>query len=115
MGDRKRRRQSKKAARRKARKEKEADEKLISRLQPGLGLNNPYEKRKAREELALARSRDKVITGERDATAAFGSSGTFFKRLQAEARQAVQDRASDQHGEGSRNVKSKSRSSALKL
>eukprot|EP00529_Nitzschia_sp_RCC80_P018299 CAMPEP_0113501298 /NCGR_PEP_ID=MMETSP0014_2-20120614/32870_1 /TAXON_ID=2857 /ORGANISM="Nitzschia sp." /LENGTH=859 /DNA_ID=CAMNT_0000395857 /DNA_START=70 /DNA_END=2645 /DNA_ORIENTATION=- /assembly_acc=CAM_ASM_000159 len=48
QSERKRQRQSKKAARRKARKEKLADEKLISRLQPGLGLNNPYEKRKAR-------------------------------------------------------------------
>ena len=44
--ERKQLRNAKKAARRKSRQEKLADEKLISRLQPGLGLNNPYEKRK---------------------------------------------------------------------
>jgi len=113
QNDRKRQRQSKKAARRKARKEKEADEKLISRLQPGLGLNNPYEKRKAREELALARARGKVVEGERDMDAKFGSSGTFFKRLQAEAQQTVHDRSGqlDDHTE----KKSNPRSSAYKL
>lgn len=88
--DRKRLRQSKKAARRKARKAKLADDKLISRLEPGLGLNNPYEKRKAREELATARSRGNVTTGENDQDSRFGSSGTFFRRLQNEAQQAIQ-------------------------
>eukprot|EP00536_Pseudo-nitzschia_multiseries_P009839 jgi/Psemu1/325798/estExt_fgenesh1_pg.C_2860013 len=112
--DRKRQRQSKKTARRKARKEKEADEKLISRLQPGLGLNNPYEKRKAREELSLARARGRVTEGEKDMDSKYGSSGTFFKRLQAEAQQTVHDRASgqlDDHTE----KKSNPRSSAYKL
>ena len=98
--DRKRQRQSKKAARRKARKEKEADEKLISRLQPGLGLNNPYEKRKVREELSLARARGKVTEGEKDTDTKFGSSGTFFKRLQVEVQQKVHDHASEQPGDG---------------
>jgi len=112
QNDRKRKRQSKKAARRKARKEKQADEKLISRLQPGLGLNNPYEKRKAREELAVARSRGKVTTGEQDMDSKFGSSGTFFKRLQAEAQQTIKASSeSDQHTE----KKSKAKSSAYKL
>ena len=112
--ERKRQRQSKKAARRKARKEKEADEKLISRLQPGLGLNNPYEKRKAREELSLARARGKVTEGEREMDGKYGSSGTFFKRLQAEAQQTVNDRASDNHGKDTEKS-SKPRSSAFKL
>jgi U3 small nucleolar RNA-associated protein MPP10 len=112
QNDRKRQRQSKKAARRKARKEKQADEKLISRLQPGLGLNNPYEKRKAREELAQARARGKVTTGEQDMDAKFGASGTFFKRLQAEAQKTIQDsNPSDQPPE----KKSKPKSSAFKL
>merc|ERR1712070_29838 len=96
--DRKRKRQAKKAARRKARKEKEADEKLISRLQPGLGLNNPYEKRKAREELSLARARGKVTAGEKEMDTNFGSSGTFFKRLQAEAQQTINDHAPGKSG-----------------
>jgi len=111
--DRKRKRQSKKAARRKARKEKEADDKLISRLQPGLGLNNPYEKRKAREELSLARARGKVMEGEKDTDTNFGSSGTFFKRLQAEAQQTIHDRASSNFDQD--REKSKPRSSAYKL
>jgi len=93
--ERKRQRQSKKAARRKARKEKEADEKMISRLQPGLGLNNPYEKRKAREELSFARTRGKVTTGEKEMDTKFGQSGTFFKRLQAEAQQIVHNDTSE--------------------
>ena len=112
--DRKRLRNSKKAARRKARKAKEADEKLISRLQPGLGLNNPYEKRKAREELSLARARGRVTTGEQEMDTKFGSSGTFFKRLQAEAQQTIQDNASENFGDN-REKKSKARSSAFKL
>lgn len=88
QADKKRIRSTKKAARRKARKEKQADEKLISRLQPGLGLDNPYEKRKMREELAVARSRGKVTTGTADANN-YGASGTFFKRMQEEATQAI--------------------------
>jgi len=114
QNDRKRQRQSKKAARRKARKEKEADDKLISRLQPGLGLNNPYEKRKAREELSLARARGKVTEGEKDIDTKFGSSGTFFKRLQAEVQQTVHDHASEQLNDDAEK-KSKPRSSAFKL
>lgn len=86
--ERKRLRGSKKAARRKARKEKLADEKLISRLQPGLGLNNPYEKRKVREELSMARAGGRVTTGVAD-TNDYGGSGTFFKRMQQEAEQAI--------------------------
>jgi len=82
--ERKRLRGAKKAARRKARKAKLADEKLISRLQPGLGLNNPYEKRKLREELAEARSRGKIITdGKMDANSKdYTQSTSFFKNLQ---------------------------------
>ena len=115
QNERKRLRQSKKAIRRKARKEKEADEKLISRLQPGLGLNNPYEKRKAREELSLARARGKVTTGEKDMdNIKFGSSATFFKRLQAEAQQTISNNASNSFG-NDREKKSKPRSSAFKL
>mmetsp|Transcript_29662 Transcript_29662/g.71378 ORF Transcript_29662/g.71378 Transcript_29662/m.71378 type:complete len:630 (-) Transcript_29662:32-1921(-) len=91
--DRKRLRSSKKAKRRKARKEKLADEKLISRLEPGLGLNNPYEKRKMREELAMARSRGKVTQGEQLVETKFASSGTFFKRLQNEVQQTIEGKA----------------------
>jgi len=88
--ERKRLRGTKKAARRKVRKEKLADEKLISRLEPGLGLNNPYEKRKIREELSMARAGGRVTTGEADMNESYGASSTFFKRMQQEAEQAIQ-------------------------
>ena len=115
QADRKRQRSSKKAARRKARKEKLADEKLISRLEPGLGLNNPYEKRRMAGELALARSRGKVTTGKQDVNSTkFGKSGTFFKRLQAEAHESIRSHAGDKEFDG-RNAKKQSKSSSYKL
>jgi U3 small nucleolar RNA-associated protein MPP10 len=90
QAERRRLRGAKKAARRKTRKEKLADEKLLSRLQPGLGLNNPYEKRKIREELSMARSKGRVTTGERDGDTDYGASGKkFFKRMQEEVEQSV--------------------------
>jgi U3 small nucleolar RNA-associated protein MPP10 len=110
--ERKRLRQSKKAARRKTRKEKLADEKFISRLEPGLGLNNPYEKRKMREELQMARAKGKIETGGQDMDDKYGSSGTFFKRLQAEAQQVIKGQPS---GEEEQKKKSKPKSSALTL
>ena len=82
--ERKRLRQAKKSARRKARQAKLADEKLISRLQPGLGLNNPYEKRKLREELQQARVSGKLKTGETDQSNEFKSSTSFFQKIQAD-------------------------------
>ena len=110
--DKKRIRSSKKAARRKARKEKAADEKLISRLEPGLGLNNPYEKRKMREELAAARARGKVSTGEED-TNSYGKSTTFFKRMQIEAREAILDKQNS--AETGKRRQKKDSSGSLKL
>lgn len=83
--DRQRERQSKKAARRKARKSKLADEKLISKLQPGLGLNNPYEKRKMREELQMARASGKVIAGDIDQGSSIKTSTGFFEKLNQES------------------------------
>lgn len=111
--DRKRLRSSKKAARRKARKEKLADEKLISRLQPGLGLNNPYEKRKMREELSMARGRGKVTTGEADSTE-YGASGTFFKRMQEEAEKTIKGGNADLDNDETKKRR-RTKSSALKL
>jgi len=86
--ERKQRRNSKKAARRKARKEKLADEKLVSRLQPS-SIHNPYEKRKMREELQMARSKGKVTMGVRDQNDGYGKSATFFQKLQNEVSQSV--------------------------
>ena len=69
-----------------------ADEKLVSRLQPAQsGLNNPYEKRKIREELSLARSRGKIITGEIDENKDFTTSTKFFKRMQEDTEREIKD------------------------
>lgn len=96
--ERKRLRNAKKSSRRKARKQKEADEKLISKLQPGLGLNNPYEKRKLREELQMARASGKVIVakdnqGWQDEAAAgkeYQTSAKFFQKMQENVESLVQ-------------------------
>ncbi len=83
--DRKRARKAKKTARRKARKAKLADEKFISRLQPAsLGLNNPYEKRKLREDFSKARAYGKVMDGTKDKHVDYTTSTKFFKRMQEE-------------------------------
>jgi U3 small nucleolar RNA-associated protein MPP10 len=112
--DRKRMRNAKKAARRKSRKEKAADEKLISKLQPGLGLNNPYEKRKMREELAVARAHGKVTTGTADNND-YGKSGTFFKRMQEEAQKSISDGGTLKKTESDANTKRGSKSNSMKL
>ncbi|KAL7518277.1 hypothetical protein ACHAWX_003123 [Stephanocyclus meneghinianus] len=90
QAERNRIRNAKKSARRKARKQKLSDEKLISKLQPGLGLNNPYEKRKLREELQMARASGKVVVaseskGLQDEGAAgkeYQTSTKFFQKMQ---------------------------------
>jgi U3 small nucleolar RNA-associated protein MPP10 len=112
--ERKRQRMSKKSARRKVRKEKLADEKLISRLEPGLGLNNPYEKRKIQAELTEARAHGRVTTGEKEAAQTkYGSSGTFFKRLQTEAQESIRDNTP--FGEKKEEKVTKPKSSSYKL
>eukprot|EP00804_Cyclotella_cryptica_P031322 CCRYP_011121-RB/>CCRYP_011121-RB protein AED:0.17 eAED:0.17 QI:182/1/1/1/1/1/3/44/904 len=90
QAERNRIRNAKKSARRKVRKQKLADEKLISKLQPGLGLNNPYEKRKLREELQMARASGKVVVASeskalQDEGAAgkeYQTSTKFFQKMQ---------------------------------
>ena len=93
--DRKRIRQAKKAARRKSRKAKLADEKLISRLKPELGLNNPYEKRKMREELQMARASGKVMEGKVEGNDDFKTSAKFFQKLQAGVQQQLHENGDD--------------------
>lgn len=80
--DRKRLRAGKKAARRKARKQREAEERLVARLNPGLG--NRYAREKMQAEI---RGSGKVVQG---AVVGKGkrnggtSSGKFFQALQEE-------------------------------
>ena len=106
QAERKRLRGAKKAARRKARAQKLADEKLISKLQPGLGLNNPYEKRKLREELQMARASGRVVQGLDDDEAAMGkeyqTSTKFFQKMQEHVDDLVK-------GDGDGRVKKKRR------
>ncbi len=55
------------------------------KLQPGLGLNNPYEKRKLREELQMARASGKFTDGLEDEGAAgkeYQTSTKFFHKMQ---------------------------------
>ena len=81
-----------------------ADEKLISKLQPGLGLNNPYEKRKLREELQMARATGKVIVanenkGMLDEGAVdkeYQTSTKFFQKMQQNVESMV--RGNDDQG-----------------
>jgi U3 small nucleolar RNA-associated protein MPP10 len=89
--ERKRIRASKKTARRKSRKQKDADNKLIARVNPGLGLNNPYEKRKAKEETSMARAEGRIIQGRADDNTKYGSSNKFFKKLQDDVSKTLRD------------------------
>ena len=114
--DRKRIRQAKKAARRKARKAKLADEKIISRLKPELGLNNPYEKRKLREELQMARASGKVIKGEVDKNSDYKTSTKFFQKMQSHVQSSIRDANGDSNGSKKRKAGQDSvKSSKFKL
>jgi U3 small nucleolar RNA-associated protein MPP10 len=124
QAERNRLRNAKKSARRKARKQKLADEKLISKLQPGLGLNNPYEKRKLREELQMARASGKVVVasehkGMLDEAAAgkeYQTSTKFFQKMQQNVEDMI--RGDDQQGRSKKKRKMRDEgkaSSAYKL
>ena len=111
--ERKRLRNAKKRARRKARQETLADEKVISKLTPGLGLNNPYEKRKLREELSAARGLGKVTDGVVDANNKdYTQSTAFFKNLQESVKNEASGKAD---GKSKADASEKKKSSAFKL
>jgi U3 small nucleolar RNA-associated protein MPP10 len=84
-------------------------------LQPGLGLNNPYEKRKMREELSAARSRGKVTVGEIDTDKDFKTSGKFFKRMQEEVEREVQGGDESSQNKKRRTEENGQKSSSFKL
>lgn len=79
QAERKAQRNAKKHTRRKEKRQQEADEKLVAKLNPGLG--NKYEKKKLLETLANAKnvSTGKAIEGS---TKQFSNSKEFFSRLQ---------------------------------
>lgn len=116
QAERKRLRQAKKSARRKSRRAKLADEKLISRIQPGLGLNNPYEKRKMREELQMARASGKVVEGEIDKDTDFKTSAKFFQKMQANVEQSIRGDSESNLGKRKRGtIQEGSKSSSFKM
>ncbi|CAN0390344.1 unnamed protein product [Ectocarpus sp. 12 AP-2014] len=76
--DRKRSRSSKKAVRRKARRQAQAAQKLVSKLNPGLG--NKYEKAKMMRDIQGAKN---VTTAPEESTGReFSTSAKFFSQLQ---------------------------------
>ncbi|KAF0683499.1 Aste57867_24451 [Aphanomyces stellatus] len=78
--ERKAARNAKKHARRKARQQKESDEKLVAKVNPGMG--NKYEKKKMLESLQAKNvTKGKEIEGS---TRQFSNSSEFFSRLQDE-------------------------------
>ncbi|RHY26147.1 hypothetical protein DYB32_007844 [Aphanomyces invadans] len=87
--ERKAARNAKKHARRKSRKQKEADEKLVAKVNPGMG--NKYEKKKLLDSLQAKNvSTGKAIEGS---TRQFSNSSEFFSRLQDEQKAAAAGQA----------------------
>jgi U3 small nucleolar RNA-associated protein MPP10 len=95
--DRKRARLAKKRSRNKSRKRDEAEHKLVSRANPGLG--NPYEKRKMLEDIRSSRN---VVEGkEVDTGKEFNTSGKFFREMEKTVREGVKkSRVGSQEHEG---------------
>ncbi|RHZ19169.1 hypothetical protein DYB26_004149 [Aphanomyces astaci] len=83
--ERKAARNAKKHARRKSRQQKDADEKLVAKVNPGMG--NKYEKKKLLDSLQAKNvSTGKAIEGS---TRQFSNSSEFFSRLQDEQKAAA--------------------------
>ncbi|RHY56854.1 hypothetical protein DYB38_001709 [Aphanomyces astaci] len=83
--ERKAARNAKKHARRKSRQQKDADEKLVAKVNPGMG--NKYEKKKLLDSLMAKNvSTGKAIEGS---TRQFSNSSEFFSRLQDEQKAAA--------------------------
>ncbi|GLD94254.1 hypothetical protein PINS_up002865 [Pythium insidiosum] len=82
---------AKKRSRRKEKRQQEADERLVAKLNPGLG--NKYEKKKMLESIASAKNitKGKEIEGS---TKQFSNSKEFFSRLQEEVQTEIRKKAS---------------------
>lgn len=86
QSERKALRNAKKHARRKEKRQREFDEKLVAKINPGLG--NKYERKKMLESIAGAKN----ITAGREidgSTKQFSNSKEFFSRLQDEVQQKI--------------------------
>jgi U3 small nucleolar RNA-associated protein MPP10 len=91
QNERKALRNAKKQSRRKEKRQRDADERLVAKLNPGLG--NKYEKKKLMESLASAKN---VTTGKEieGSTKQFSNSKEFFSRLQDEVQSEIKKRTS---------------------
>ncbi|KAG7402022.1 u3 small nucleolar ribonucleoprotein MPP10 [Phytophthora boehmeriae] len=81
-------RNAKKHARRKEKRQREFDEKLVAKLNPGLG--NKYEKKKMLESIAGAKN---ITTGKQieGSSKQFSNSKEFFSRLQDEVQEKIRN------------------------
>ncbi|KAG1711716.1 hypothetical protein DVH05_008962 [Phytophthora capsici] len=84
-------RNAKKHARRKEKRQQEFDERLVAKLNPGLG--NKYEKKKMLESIAGAKN---ITTGKQieGSSKQFSNSKEFFSRLQDEVQEKIRNASS---------------------
>ncbi|CAH0481040.1 unnamed protein product [Peronospora belbahrii] len=84
-------RNAKKHARRKEKRQHEFDERLVAKLNPGLG--NKYEKKKMLESIASAKN---ITTGKQieGSSKQFSNSKEFFSRLQNEVQEKIRSASS---------------------
>ncbi|CBJ31506.1 conserved unknown protein [Ectocarpus siliculosus] len=95
--DRKRSRSSKKAVRRKARRQAEAAQKLVSKLNPGLG--NKYEKAKMMRDIQGAKNVTTATGGEESTGREFSTSAKFFSQLQESVTASVKSTGKGMDGD----------------
>uniref|UniRef100_A0AAV1U8W6 U3 small nucleolar ribonucleoprotein protein MPP10 n=1 Tax=Peronospora matthiolae TaxID=2874970 RepID=A0AAV1U8W6_9STRA len=86
-------RNAKKHARRKEKRQHEFDERLVAKLNPGLG--NKYEKKKMLESIASAKN---ITTGKqiKGTSKQFSNSKEFFSRLQDEVQEKIRNVSSNE-------------------
>ncbi|CAI5721071.1 unnamed protein product [Hyaloperonospora brassicae] len=86
-------RNAKKHARRKEKRQREFDERLVAKLNPGLG--NKYEKKKMLESIASAKN---ITTGKqiKGSSKQFSNSKEFFSRLQDEVQAKIRNASSNE-------------------
>jgi U3 small nucleolar RNA-associated protein MPP10 len=80
-----------------------------------LGLNNPYEKRKMREELQMARASGRVVTGEIDHNADFKTSAKFFQKMQSDVQMSLKDDGENNKKRKRNDADDSKKSSSFKL
>ncbi|CAN0080962.1 unnamed protein product, partial [Ectocarpus sp. 13 AM-2016] len=95
--DRKRSRSSKKAVRRKARRQAQAAQKLVSKLNPGLG--NKYEKAKMMRDIQGAKNVTTATGGEESTGREFSTSAKFFSQLQESVTASVKSAGKGMEGD----------------